>query len=154
MFDMVIASDGSGKTLELVHQFLDLEQYRSIFILDDHSHRVWCMDHAVKLQSSPKMILIAPRSFSVWTKIKLMTERYQDSQDKLGYASTIVKFIQKDNFFFSMKEFLCFYLTEERQDEEKDLLRGLSAFSLSWEMGGNQTATWWNWNPRVRTLVL
>ena len=146
MLDMVVASDGAGKTLQLVNDYIDVSRYNSIFIVDDGSHRVWCLQFAAEIRSNPKFVLIAPQRFDAWLRIKALTVMYAHMHDKLGYASMIRRYIMTDHFFVSFQKFLTFFVSAEHRQNESDIIGELVSHSISWEQGGNQTETWWNWN--------
>ena len=136
LFDMVIASDGAGKTLDLIQNFIDLGRYEAVWILDDAAHTVWCMDLIRRMLYPPKFIFIQPEAFRPWIGVS----------DEDINAALIRRILKRDHFFIGLHQFLSFYVIDgvsQCQDMYHNVLR---SYTFGEERASSQPQWWWKWN--------
>ena len=151
MYDMVIASEGAGKTLQLVNDFINLSRYEAIWILDDAAHGVWCMDFVSNIQPQPKFILIKPERFMPWEFLDLLL--MLKSLDVDQHAMYIMSVLEKDTFFSTLTGFIEFYVTGNvsvHEDMYRDVLASCSTGTVVADL---HPFPWWGWNPVLRSFV-
>ena len=68
IFDMVVATHGQNKTLELIDNYYELSQYESIFIVDDN-FKGWTVDYFKYIGTKTKLISVIPKPFEPWRQI-------------------------------------------------------------------------------------
>ncbi len=103
--DIIVASDGSSdKTNKLVNQFIDNYQEYNINLLDVQGRRgkTNAQNSAVELSNSE--ILVFSDSNSIWDSnaLRLLVNRFQD--EKLGYLSGKLQYINSTNSITSKSE--------------------------------------------------
>lgn len=154
IFDMVIATNFAGKTLELIEDYIDLGRYDAIFILDDGHHHVWCQDYVPRLPIGTHLVLIEPLAFEPWDRIRswLQVLRLNGDHAKDTFAFEIKEILSRDYFFESFREFLSLYVGDgDIQMSVVQANRLLMQYCNGWHFGVNQPVAWWRWNPNVRS---
>ena len=133
LFDMVIANDGAAKTLDLVHNFINLGRYEAVWILDDAAHTVWSMALIRRMISPPKCIFIQPEAFRPW--ICLPDEHINEAQ--------IRRILKRDTFFKGLYHFISFYVIDGISQQESMYLTLLGTLTFGEDRGAQY---WWKWN--------
>eukprot|EP01084_Bolivina_argentea_P071929 130664_1 len=101
IFDLVIASNGQGKSLELVHNIIDLETFKHVLVVDDDYYFVWChqfLQDKFSLFKDTSITLISPRKFAFLQHF--VTAKTSDARREL------MQTYYKDRFFELFEDYL------------------------------------------------
>ena len=144
-FDMVIASHGAGKTLELIDRYIPLNRYESIFILDDSAHDVWCMEYVSRIRPLPQFVLIKPKEYIPWN----WNTQFIQRMDQLGRSTVnhmISNSLSVDGFCDAFIVFLESHVTGNHTNGVKRYEKALEVYSGNKSIAAGHPFPWWVWN--------
>ena len=144
-FDMVIASHGAGKTLELIDQYIQLNRYESIFILDDGAHEVWCMEYVSRIRPLPQFVLIKPKEYTPWSWSRQIIERMSHSGRPV-LNRMIASSVGIDGFFDAFLVFLDSHVTGNYTSGVKRYVEAADLYSGNKTIANGHPFPWWVWN--------